>query len=67
MSATAARKPDKARYPNVTKVRAFVKLARELGIDVAGFEVSPDGAIRIVEARGAPDAMTDFDRYKDEL
>mgnify|MGYP000297679449 CR=1 FL=1 len=67
MSTAAARKPDKARYPNITKVRTFVKLARELGIDVAGFEVSPDGAIRIVEARASPDVMTDFDRYKDEL
>jgi hypothetical protein len=57
----------KPRYANVTKVRGFVKLARELGIDVAGFEVSPDGTIRIVEARAKPDVMTDYDRYKDEL
>lgn len=57
----------KARYPNVTKVRGFVKLARELGIDVAGFEVSPDGTIRIIESRAAPEVTTDFDRYKDEL
>lgn len=57
----------KARYPNVTKVRGFVKLARELGIDVAGFEVFPDGTIRIVEARATPEVMTDFDRFKDQL
>lgn len=57
----------KARYPNVTKVRGFVKLARELGIDVAGFEVSADGAIRIIESRATLEVTTDFDRYKDEL
>ncbi|WP_447727243.1 hypothetical protein [Sphingomonas koreensis] len=58
----------KAHYPTSAKVKTFVMVARELGIDVAGFEVSPDGTIRIVEARAAPqEPLSDFDRYKDEL
>jgi hypothetical protein len=58
----------KARYATPAKVKAFVTLARELDIDVAGFEVSPDGTIRIVEARAAPQQpMNDFDRFESEL
>lgn len=61
-------KRDKARYPTQAKIRAAVQVARELGIDVAGFEVSPDGAIRVFEAPPAPATpQTDFDRYEGEL
>lgn len=61
--------PTKARsgYPHKAKVIGFVQIARELQIDVAGFEVSPDGTIRVFEARAAPAEKTDFDRYKDQL
>lgn len=57
----------KDRYASRTKVRDFVLLAKELGLDVAGFEVSPDGTIRVVEARATPQKLTEFDRWKDRL
>jgi hypothetical protein len=58
----------KAQYASATKVKNFVKLARDLGLDVAGFEVTADGAIRVMEARAKPSTpVSDFDRYKDEL
>lgn len=59
----------KARYPTRAKIKAAVEIARELGLDVAGFEVSPDGSIRVLESRAAasPPPVSDFDRYKDQL
>jgi len=70
MNATSATKI-KPRYPNKPKIKAMVDIARELGFDVAGFEVSPDGSIRVFEARAAPAApaeqVSDFDRFESEL
>lgn len=58
----------KARYPHKAKIVAAVALARELGLDVAGYEVSADGAIRVFEARAeAKKPQTDFDRFEDQL
>jgi hypothetical protein len=57
----------KARYATAAKVRAFVALARELEMDVAGFEVGADGSIRVIEARAMPSTATDFDRLQDQL
>jgi hypothetical protein len=58
----------KAHYPHKAKIAWAVKIARELDIDVAGFEVSPDGVIRVFEAPPAPATpQTDFDRYEGEL
>lgn len=67
MNAQTTRR-DRARYPHKAKIIAAVQLARELGIDVAGFEVSPDGAIRVFEAPATPTTtQNDFDRYEGEL
>ncbi|MBB4857210.1 hypothetical protein HNO88_000517 [Novosphingobium chloroacetimidivorans] len=58
----------KPRYPSKARVRQYVELARELGMDVAAFQVSPNGTIRVMEARttcGAP--LSDFERFKDLL
>jgi hypothetical protein len=61
-------KIEKARYATDAKVTKYVTLAKSLGLDVAWFEVSPDGSIRVGEAR-APDAgpVSDFDKFKDQL
>ncbi|NYT43141.1 hypothetical protein HZY97_20365 [Sphingomonas sp. R-74633] len=66
-----AKKP-RVRYPTDAKIRALaptlVSVARELGLDVGGIEVSPDGSIRVIESRAAPAAPTNaFDKYQDEL
>lgn len=61
----------KATYPTTAKIVGMVKAARSLGLDVAGFEVSRDGTIRIVEARALPkqhgEPANDFDRFADQL
>ena len=57
----------KARYATKPKIKAMIEIARELGLDVGGFEVSPDGAIRVFEKHAPPPTGTDFDRYEDQL
>jgi len=51
---TAQARIDKPRYAGKVALRQAVNWARELGLDVAGFEMSPDGTIRIMEARAVP-------------
>lgn len=58
--------PLKLRYPRKSEIERVVLAAKSCGLDVAGFEVSPDGTIRIMEARGVMD-LTDFDRFSDRL
>ncbi len=42
-------------YPTRRAIAHVVKAARDLGIDVAGIEVSPlDGVIRALDARALP-------------
>jgi hypothetical protein len=57
----------KAHYPTKPKIKLAVETARELGLDVAGFEICPDGTVRVMEARAKPAAVTDFDRFEAEL
>lgn len=35
-------------YATKAKVRCYIEAARELGVRVGGFEVTPDGTIRIL-------------------
>lgn len=59
-----------SRYATIAKVRRYVQLARDLDLDVAGFEVSPDGTIRVLDTRASERherAESDFDRLKDQL
>lgn len=61
----------KARYPTKAKIETLgpvlVKVARDCGLDVAGIEVSPDGAIRVLEAPAAAQSGSLFDQLKDQL
>lgn len=55
-------------YPGKVAIRHAVEAARELGLDIAGYELSPDGTIRVFEARAnPPKPQTDFDRFEAEL
>jgi hypothetical protein len=50
-------------YPRKSEIKRAILAARDCGIDVAGFEVFPDGRIVIVEARANPvQAMDEFER-----
>lgn len=42
-------RPRKRSNINKTAIRQTVKAAQDLGIDVAGIEVRPDGAIRVFD------------------
>lgn len=46
-------------YPTKAKVLAAIDYAREARLDVAGFEVTPDGTIRILTAAAFPAAPKD--------
>ena len=49
MSAHRSRR--ERQYATKAKVRTFVETAHELGMNVSGFEVTPDGTIRILNER----------------
>lgn len=55
------------RYPRKAEIERAVQAAKACGIDVAGFEVGPNGVIRIMEARAGQVAANDFDRWADKL
>ena len=58
----------KSHYPPPGKVKQFIQMAKDCGLDVCGFDVLPNGGFRILEARGVPpQAANDFDRWKDSL
>jgi len=68
MNAQTGRRAHKRTYATKPKIRAAVEIARELGLDVAGFEISPEGAIRVFEARAETSTpQNEFDRYEHEL
>lgn len=67
MNALARLPRPKPHYITPSKVAGYVAIARKCGIDVAGFEVRPDGTIRIVDARAVAQPVTDFDRWEGEL
>lgn len=61
-------RPARLRYPTKAQIERTIAAARACGIDVAGFEITSDGAIRIIEPRAAPSIpMNDFERYMDKL
>jgi len=45
-------------YPTKAAIQRAVETARSVGLDVAGYEVKPDGTIRVFELRApANDAI----------
>lgn len=44
----------KIKYPGKVVVRNAIEWAREMEIDVAGFEMRPDGTVRVLDARAFP-------------
>lgn len=60
--------PARLRYPRKAEIERAVAAAKACGLDVAGFEVSPNGTIRIMEARAVPlPPANDFERFEDRL
>ncbi|RZF65865.1 hypothetical protein EWE75_04225 [Sphingomonas populi] len=67
-------------YPSKFHIKRAVEAARECGIDVGGFEISAEGAIRVFDKRGEDlieavrlvagaqqKPLNDFDLWKDRL
>lgn len=54
-------------YPTKPALRRELARARELGIEVAGYEVAPGGVIRVLDRAAFPAAVeapgSDFDRW----
>lgn len=53
-------------YAGRVAIRHVIDAARSCGLDVAGVEVSPDGTIKVVEARALPATESLFDKLKRE-
>lgn len=52
-------------YPRKVEITRMIAAAKAAGLDVAGIEVSPDGSIKLIEARAMPSkAMTEFERME---
>lgn len=60
----AAQAPDRRNYPTKAAIVRAVEAAKLCGLDVAGFEVSPAGTIKVVEARAIPaKPESEFDKW----
>lgn len=44
---TTERKPRERHYATKAKLKLYVESAREMGIEVGAFEVTPEGVIRV--------------------
>ena len=44
-------------YPTKAAIQRAVETARSVGLDVAGYEVKPDGTIRVFDRTPANDAI----------
>lgn len=53
-------------YPSPAVVRRYLDLARAAGIEPGGFEVSPDGTLRVLP-KAPPAKTTLFDQLEDRL
>ena len=54
-------------YPTKAVIARLIEAARTSGLDVCGFEASPNGTVRIMEARARSESLNDFDRYEGQL
>lgn len=64
----SVRKEGKHRYARKVARRQAADWARELGLDIAAIEMSPDGTIRVLGTRAFPQTpANDFDRFESEL
>lgn len=54
-------------YPRKVEIARAFEAAKACGLDVAGVEISPEGHIRLLEARAIPQPQNDFDRYEGQL
>lgn len=54
----------KNQYPGKVAIRHAVTTARAVGIDVAGFDLLPDGTIRVLDARAIGKPKDEFELWE---
>lgn len=68
MNAHAASTRNRSGYPGKVAIRHAIEAAKACGLDVGGYEVAPDGTIRIFDARSLPKSKPDlYERWEDKL
>jgi hypothetical protein len=54
---------NQSRHAGRVAIRRAVETARAVGLDVAGFDLLPDGAIRILDARSMQHPRDEFEKW----
>ena len=54
-------------YPTRTIITRLMEAAKISGLDISSIEVSPDGTVRVAEARAKSESTNDFDRWEGQL
>lgn len=54
-------------YARKAEIARAIEAAQACGIDVGGVELSPNGAIRLIDRSAIPQPQNDFDRWEDRL
>lgn len=57
----------RAQYATKAVIRHAVDTAKGLGLDVAGYEITPDGTVRVFEARILPKSGNLFDKFANQI
>jgi hypothetical protein len=52
-------------YASSATIRKMVALAREMGFDPGGFEVAPDGTVRVLPKPASP--QSEVDRWLEQI
>ena len=67
--ASAVARPGRRSYPSPTAIKKLLRAAQDCGIPVGGFEVAPDGRIRVYDRTVCEqaDVQDDFDRWEGKL
>jgi len=54
----------KALYPTKAKIARALDAAREAGIKIGGYEIAPDGTIRVLSEASASRPVSAYDEWK---
>lgn len=57
--------PNRRAYPTNAFIKKMVALAREMGFDPGGFEVTPDGTVRVLPKPAEP--KTEVDKWLETI
>lgn len=68
MAMTSESKPRVRHYVTQTRLREYLQTARDFGMDIGSFEITPDGSIRLISVAALqipqPTKSTSYDEWK---